>query len=355
MHSTHLRKKHIHGGLLGIAIGESLAYSRRGLGSRQGLRLYGRPGQYSFLPRIGVYGEQTRLALLYSQALLNSRNEMSNLRPAFRWRLGWYLLSLPPGTKAATLRSAAKCWLRKLKIDTSTKAVDCSTMSRSILSGSIMHGTGHRITRWAEEITRLTHSSPLVLDANRVLAVFAGIACTAPEETEFGGVLQAAIEVSEERELREALQRLEPHLKAGSTPGKVMKSMGWDKVADHPVPACVMGSYCWLRYPKNFLRSTLAATRLGGAVDATAVVAGGLSGTHLGEKALPKQLKESLACGPHDAEWIQGVADRFSHWPHGADDLYMAPAQTSDPLGQVGRSLYYYPVHAYHAYKKRFR
>ncbi|MEM8736254.1 MAG: ADP-ribosylglycohydrolase family protein, partial [Planctomycetota bacterium] len=173
MHSTHLRKKHIHGGLLGIAIGESLAYSRRGLASRDGFRLYGRPGEYNFLPGSGVYGEHTRLAFLYAQALLNSRNEMSNLRPAFRWRLSWYLISLPPGIRVSTMKAAAKSWLRKLKIDTSSDSMDCSTMSRSILSGPIMHGTGHRITRWAEEITQLTHHAPLVLDANRALATLA--------------------------------------------------------------------------------------------------------------------------------------------------------------------------------------
>jgi ADP-ribosyl-[dinitrogen reductase] hydrolase len=354
MHSTHLRRVHIHGGLAGIAIGEALALPRNGLSAKRGLKLFGRPGKYQYISGSGVYGEHTRLALLYAQSLLNSRNEMSNLRSAFRWRMSWYWVSLPPGVRRSTIGSGAKSVLRKLKIDTSTAAKDTGAMTRAVLSGSVMNGCGHRIVRWIEETTKLTHCNAMVLDVNRMIGVMADFGCSNPQEENVLTALEIVSQVCSEPALLDTLQKIEPLLKDGRSPKFAMKQLGWNAIGDDPLQAGVMAAYCWLRYPRDFRRATSAACRLGGQVAAVSAVAGGLVGTHAGYTNLPEDLAKSIACAPHDTKWIKELADRFSHWPHGSDDLYRAPAQVSDPLGQVARSLYYYPLAALHALRGRF-
>lgn len=354
MHSTHLRRVHIHGALAGIAIGEALALPRNGFSARRGLKLFGRPGAYQYVAGLGVYGEHTRLALLYAQSLLNSRNEMSNLRSAFRWRMSWYWASMPPGIRRSTIGAGAKSVLRKLKIDTCTAARDTGALTRAVLSGSVMNGAGHRIVRWVEETTKLTHRDAMVLDVNRLIGVLADFGCSNPEEEDVLPALDIVFDVCSEPLLIEKLKEIKPLLQAGRSPKFAMKHLGWGQVQDDPLQAGVMAAYCWLRYPRDFRRATSAACRLGGQVSAVSAVAGGLVGTHAGYKNLPEDLTDSIACAPHNATWIKELADRFSHWPHGADDLYMAPAQVSDPLGQVGRSLYYYPLAALHTLRGRF-
>ena len=55
MHSTHLRHKHIHGALLGAAVGDALGLARKGLTRRSAIRLNGsRPLKYELLPRRGI-------------------------------------------------------------------------------------------------------------------------------------------------------------------------------------------------------------------------------------------------------------------------------------------------------------
>ena len=50
MHSTFLRKEHIHGLMLGVAIGDALGLPRKDLCRRLGLRMFGRgPLKYQLL------------------------------------------------------------------------------------------------------------------------------------------------------------------------------------------------------------------------------------------------------------------------------------------------------------------
>lgn len=340
MHSTHLRKEHIHGVLLGIALGESIGYARSGLSRRRALKKFGRTrAAFQFVPGKGVYGENTRLAMLHAQALLNSRNEMSNFRPAFRWRLSWYLLSLPPASSSSTLKSSAKGWLRKLRVETGVRSRNNRSASRAVFSAPTMHGTGHRIARWTDECTKLTHTHPLAIEGCRVLAALADYGCTHPDDFDAKEALTAATEASQDANFKKPLEELASFLEAGKSPRAVARHFDYATVSSDIIPTTVMAAYCWLRYPKNFERAVISAVSLGGDTATTGAVVGGLVGAHIGRSKLPESLVKRLAGKPHGRSWIKQVANRFSHWPHGADDLYMAPAEPTYPLMQIARNL----------------
>lgn len=356
MHSTYLRNTHIHGAILGAAIGESLGLSRHGLSRRTALKMFGRPPlAYNFFPGRGVYAEQTRLMLLNGQALLNCRSDLRSFRRAFTSRLSWYLLSLPVDSTRPVMRASLRAWLMRLRVKPGVSSTQSSAGARAVLSALAIHGTGHRLAKWTQDSTMLTHDHPLAIDGCRVLAFLANQGCTNKVgELDVHQALNVAIENSQETEISQRLKQLEKFLSDGRSPSSVVRHFKWDLgVDDHMVPTTVMSTYCWLRYPDNFGRATCSAIALGGNTTGLGAIVGGLVGAHIGREAMPDKLIAQLGGSPHGPDWIEALAERFSHWPHGHDDLHMAPAQTSDPLMQITRNVMTMPTYAWRYLARR--
>lgn len=352
MHSTHLRHEHIHGLLLGVAIGEALGYARDGLPRHVALRMFGRPPlRYRFIPACGIYGENTRLTLLNAQALLNSRGEQRGLQRAFLWRIMWYPLSFPSRASGPIVAASLRSWVRRLGVAPGTQSTRSSAATRAIFSALAMHGTGHRLVRWTEESTKLTHVHPLAIDGCRVLAALANAAvANKSDEADSQSMLAVGLGVSTQAEISDKLSQLTEFLEQRRSPSFVARHFGWKSgVPDGAVPMTIMATYCWLRYPKNFRRAVESGISLGGASATLGAIVGGLAGAHSGAAGIPEELRQRLNGTPHNAKWIEGLAERFSHWPHGVDDLHLAPAQSSDPLLQIVRNVLMHPISLFHA------
>ncbi len=333
--------------MLGVAIGDALGLARENLSRRVALRMYGRaPLSYRLVPGKGIYSDDTQLMLMTAQALLKSRSDPKSYRRIFQGRLKWYPFSLPVGAGKATLLAAAKCWLRRLRLPTGVNSAGNGAASRAIFTALAIQGTGHRLNRWVEESTKLTHKHPLAIDGCQVLANLAdyGATCKAGQfnATE---ALQRAIANSSQAKIKDKLIELKPFLEQQRSPSAVARHFKWDYgISGFIVPTTVMATYCWLRNPTDFRRAVESAVLLGGDSDSVAAIVGGLVGAHVGGQNIPKELIEQLSGYPHGAPWIEKMAERMSHWPHGLDDLHFAPAQTTDPLGQLLRNCLTIPL-----------
>ncbi|MCA9132967.1 MAG: ADP-ribosylglycohydrolase family protein, partial [Planctomycetales bacterium] len=195
MHTTHLRKDHLHGLMVGVAIGDALGGVRAGLPRRVALKMSGRPPlHYSLLGGRGLYGDETQLMLLAAQALLRSRSDLRSYRRAFQKRLSWYPLGFPPGARRATRLAASRCWLMRLRIPSGIDSEDNAAATRAIFSALAMHGTGHRLSRWVEESTKFTHTHPMAIAGCQVLAQLAEYAAlTSPAEFDAAQAVHQAI------------------------------------------------------------------------------------------------------------------------------------------------------------------
>ncbi|MCR9292723.1 MAG: ADP-ribosylglycohydrolase family protein [bacterium] len=354
MRSTHLRRQHVHGSLLGAAIGEALGYPRRNLDRRRALKVYGAPPlSYQYLRGVGVYGENTRLMILAAQALLNSRNDFGNLRGAFRHRLAWYCLSLPPGISLDTLKVGMRCWLGIRRKIPGVMSTGTQAATRAIFMGPVMHGAGHRIPKWIDDCTKLTHVHPQTVDGCRVLGMLAHYGCTNAGSLDSLQALREVVGHSELPELSQKLSALEPWLADKRSPLAVAREFGWkQRIPADIVPTTVMSVYCFLRYPTDYMAAVQSAVTLGGDAAALGAIVGGLSGSQLGSEKIPGDLVRNLGGSPHGREWINQLALRFAHWPHGAEDLYRAPAQKSYPLRQCLRNLAEYPLALMHQVRR---
>ncbi|MEO8269156.1 MAG: ADP-ribosylglycohydrolase family protein [Aureliella sp.] len=341
MHSTFLRREHIHGLLLGVAIGDALGLPRENLCRRRGLKMFGRgPLRYQLSPGQGIYSDDTQLMLLTAQALLQSRSDGKAFRWIFQKRLSWYLLSFPVGAGRATLISAAKCWLMRLRLPSGVNSAGNGAATRALINALAIHGTGHRLSRWVEESTKLTHTHPLASDGCRVLAALAdhGATCK-PDVFVAQAALAVAINASSTEDIKNKLSELQSFLEQRRSPSAVARHFGWDQhVSGFIVPTTIMATYCWLRHPSDFRRAVESAVLLGGDTDSVAAIVGGLVGAHVGARRLPTELVNGISGISHGPAWIEKLAERLSHWPHGRDDLHSAPCQSTDPIGQLVRN-----------------
>ena len=355
MHSTFLRKEHIHGLMLGIAIGDALGLARENLCRRVALRMFGRgPLSYRLIRGRGIYSVDTHLLMINAQALLKSRSDAKSFRRIFQKRLKWYPLSLPIGAGKATLVAAARCWLRPFGLPSGVNSADNGAATRAIFTALAIHGTGHRLSRWVEESTKLTHSHPLAIDGCQVLAELAEFGANCKNgKFDHREALQQAIASSSQAEIKDKLAELADFLDARRGPSAVARHFNWKcGIGSSSVPTTIMATYCFLRYPNDFRRAVESAVLLGGDSNSLAAIVGGLVGALVGAKNIPAELIKNLAGYPHGSPWIEKMAERMSHWPHGMDDLHFAPAQTSDPLAQLLRNSLTIPVMLLHVLRR---
>lgn len=342
MHSTHLRHDAIHGLMIGVAIGDAIGLPREGLERRTALKMFGRPKfAFRLFPGVGFYSDDTQLMLMAAQSILRSHSEWRSFSRSYLRRLAWFPLSLPAGAGKATILASFKSWLRATGLPTGCNSAGNGPATRAIFLTLALNGTDHRIARWVEDSTRLTHTHPLVIDGCLVLSRLAHIAGTSkPKPLDPLNALQQAIAASNEAAIRDKLAELSPYLEQSRSPSAVARHFGWERgISGFIVPTTVMATYCFLRYPTNFELAIKSAIRLGGDTDSVVAIVGGLVGAHIGYNKLPTDLICRINVLPHNSQWIAEMAERLSHWPHGVDDLNVAPALPSHPLMQLLRNL----------------
>ncbi len=327
---------------MGVAIGDALGFAREGLSRRTALKMFGRPKlKYQLVPRTGFYSDDTHLMLMAAQSVLRSHSEWRPFRRSYLNRLAWYPLSIPAGAGRATITAAFKSWLRVTGLPTGCNSAGNGPVTRALFLTLALHGTDHRTLKWVEDSTRLTHNNSLAVDGTQTLARLVQIAATTHGKTlDSVAALNQLIAACKEPELKQKLEQLVPFLEQSRSPSSVARHFGWSRgISGYIVSTAVMATYCFLRYPTNFDRAVLSAVGLGGDTDSVAAIVGGLVGAHIGIEKLPPLLVRQQSVLPHNAAWMEEMAERMSHWPHGAEDLHLAPALPSEPLLQLLRNI----------------
>ncbi len=347
MLTSQQRFQSIYGLLQGVAIGDALASSMGGVSPQAACRKLGfKPLTYRGFLGAALTSDETHFALMAAQAILQSRSESSDFQANFRSRLKWYVLTMPPGLSWSTFRAGLRCWLHAFGVKSSVGGSGNSPSTRSLLLGVVLHNTGHRYQNWARECAQITHGDVLVGEAAAVLATAGQIAAvTSGARLNAEAALETLTKATRHEPLRDALTQLQPFIKANSSPRKVAKHFQWHGgMTKQMLPTTIMAIYCFLRFNTNFERAVRAALLLGGQNDSLVATVGGLMGAHLGQKGLPRRLADRVNTWPQDAQWIERIAVRLSDWPHGVDDLLLAPGEPTYPLGQLLRNLIRWPI-----------
>ncbi len=113
-------------------------------------------------------------------------------------------------------------------------------------------------------------------------------------------------------------------------------------MSKHILPTTVMAIYCFLRFPASFERAVKSALLLGGHHDALASTVGGWWALMSESTACSRALRSFGRLAAH-AGLDRSIGDASLDWPHGVEDLLLAPGENSYPLAQLVRNATRWP------------
>lgn len=341
MHSTQLRREHIHGMMLGVAIGDSLGQARNGLTSRQALKLFGRQTlRFRFARDVGIYGFNTSQVWMTAQSIVSSGTEIGQFGESLRKRLALFSLSFPTDMKSASRRFGLKACLSFRKTPQASNSLGNDNATRSILIVLALNNTNLGTRNWIEHSARLTHLHPLVIEGSHLLAGLTNLSITERGAINTPAAAKFLSEMDCSSEYANRLKQMVGYLENDKSAAYVARQFGWGSgTPGEIVPTVVMAIYCFLRHPTDFQKAVSSAIRLGGDVSALGALVGGLSGARLGVRRLPQQLVQQIPDDGYGPAWIDDMAHRLAQWPHGADDLHDAPTLPASPISVLRRNL----------------
>ena len=97
--------------LVGTAVGDSLGLPAEGLSRRRVRKLFRGRWRHRFLLRRGMVSDDTDHTFFVSQSLLAHPDSAARFGRRFAWHLRLWLLTVPAGVGAATLKSILRLWV----------------------------------------------------------------------------------------------------------------------------------------------------------------------------------------------------------------------------------------------------
>jgi ADP-ribosylglycohydrolase len=301
------------GVILGTAVGDALGLPFENL-SRRRLRRFtqGRPLRHRFVLGHGMVSDDTEHTCMVGQALLAVSNDPERFARSLAWRFRFWLLCLPAAIGGATLRSIIKLWLGFPPSRSGVWSAGNGPAMRAALLGVCLGEDRDRLRAYIRASTRLTHTDPRAERGAMLVALAAWRGGQGgPESITPLSSLEAIRSrlADSDDELDRLLNQMEAHLKCDAPAEALADALGLRRGVSgyiyHTVPAAI---YCWLRSPGNFRRAVEEIIRLGGDVDTTGAIVGGLVGATVGAGGIPVEWVEGLIEWPQSVTWMRSLA-----------------------------------------------
>lgn len=336
------REQAVEGMLLGCAVADAISLSRDGLHPRISLKLFGRTSMhFQFQPGKGVTSHRTHLMLMTIQAMLVSKTDKDLFAKSLRNRMTWYQLAFPWRYAKQLIANVYPRLFRKRDDDSMKTGFADDPLIRSVVLAVMLQGNMNSSSRWFQKCIQVSHVDTLALHAGTLVGYAAQLAQIA-DTVNFDPLkaIDCLIASTDEPSLSCRLNEMRKFLSENRSVAYVARRFGWtDGIPAELSATAVMGIYAWLRHPKNYRNCIERSVLLGGACGDVAVLAGSLSGIHLGKVTIPKSWLQGLTMFPYGQQWQELAIERVKDWPHGVEDIQTAPGLPSLVLGQIARNL----------------
>jgi ADP-ribosylglycohydrolase len=260
--------------------------------------------------------DDTEHTCMVGQALLAAPADDAAFARALGWRLRWWLLGLPAGIGRATLRAILKLWFGFSPQRSGVFSAGNGPAMRAALLGVCLGQNRERLLDYVRASTRLTHTDPRAERGALLIALAAaqgardGPDCFRPHLF-FADARQVLLD--QDDKLRRLLDQMEEHLRRNAPAAELADALGLQRGVSgyiyHTVP---LAWYGWLRHPGDFRRAVEEVIDLGGDVDTTGAIAGGLVGATVGAAGIPADWLDHLWEWPRSPAWMRELAARLA-------------------------------------------
>lgn len=333
------RTDSVTGAILGCAVGDAVGLPYEGLPAPRARRLLGEPDRHRFLFGRGMVSDDTEHTCMVAAALCEAPRDPELFARRFAGRLRWWLLGLPAGVGAATLRACVRLWLGFPPSRSGVWSAGNGPSMRSSVMGAAIDDVG-LLRRLVAASTRVTHADPAALHGAWAVAMSAwcarrGIVAPAdwrgtlrrntadpldggtatalpagdrqpgnPDEvpsTTAGGPALAPGE--------ELLDRVAGSVSAGEPVEAFAEALGCGgRVSGWTWRTVPVALHAWLSRPRDLRAAVEGAIRCGGDTDTTAAIAGALAGCGIGRAGVPAGLRDGLLEWPRSVRWMERLA-----------------------------------------------
>jgi ADP-ribosylglycohydrolase len=345
------------GVILGTAVGDALGVPYEGLSRRRLEKWLGnRPLRHGFILGRGMVSDDTEHTCMVGQALLAASADADCFARALAWRFRFWFFSLPAGVGRATLRSTVKLCLGFPPSRSGVWSAGNGPAMRAAILGVCLGHDPELLRDYVRASTRMTHTDPRAERGALLVALGAWHGASAGGQDTNGLSALAAIRsrlADVDDEFNRLLDQLNEHLERDIPPGAFADTLGLQHgVSGYIYDTVPVALYCWLHSPTDFRRAMEDVVRLGGDVDTTGAIVGGLVGATVGARGIPAEWIEGLAEWPMSVRWMRSLAASIAERLGGKDTAASAKEPRLFWPGIVPRNLLFLAIVLIHALRR---
>lgn len=329
------------GCLLGGAVGDAVGLASEGIGPRRLEKLFPDLDGPRLLGRRGMISDDTEHALFTARALALGDDDQAQFALALQQELKLWLLSLPAGAGAASLKAAVKSWRGASPQSSGIDSAGNGPAMRAPIIGLWAGQNDALLCALNQASSRLTHTDPRAEAGALCVALAARDAAQGLSAEQSQPSIQSIVRdwmtAASTCPLDEGVERLLGDVAraaqaaqegvecwdfARSVVGAEFEKKGVTGFISHTVPVALHAAW---RHDE-LREAVLNVVRCGGDTDSIASIAGSIVGARVGEAGVPREWLGSLFEWPRGVEFIRRTAHALaatrvgvtteSEWPH---------------------------------------
>jgi ADP-ribosylglycohydrolase len=331
------------GSILGTAVGDALGLPYEGLSRRRGARLLGEPKRHRFVFGRGMVSDDTEHTCMVAQALIASGCQAKLFGRELARRLRLWLLGVPAGIGAATLKATVKLWLGFSPERCGVFSAGNGPAMRSAVLGAAIDDLD-QLREMVRISTRITHNDPKAEFGAAAVALAAHLARRQPQvgPAEYLEGVRSFLADRGAEELLGLVERVVRSVEAGHSLRSFAEAAAWGKGISgyiyRSVPAAL---HVWLAHQRDYRSAVMEIISCGGDTDTTAAIVGGIVGSGVGRDGIPADWLAHLFEWPRTVAWMERLGACL--------EQTVASGQPAKPpalpaLGLLGRNAVFFLV-----------
>lgn len=305
--------QHLHGLLLGTAIGDAIGLPAEGLKPATiAKRGWDQNWEHRFVFGRGMWSDDTEHTLILAQALNHSGGNPERFQKLLARGLRHWLLFLPAGVGLATARSIFKLWLGFSPERSGVYSAGNGPMMRAALLGVVFRDSPEKRTLFNRIHSRLTHTDPKAEYCSRAIVELAALFTQPEPDLSLDSIFATLAFEDADSNFRALLESIRIHLDdLGSLPDLLTAldakcAEGVSGYCYHTLAAVL---HCGIAHDWHPTKALPAIWSAGGDTDTTGAILGALCGTLHGPSSFPKAWSERLCEFPVTLENFERLAD----------------------------------------------
>lgn len=301
------------GCLVGQAVGDALGFTSENLSRERIVQKFGRITEYHVRPQAAFYTDDTQLAIILAETLLQKGEFDTSL---FRQKLGRWYLVLPRLSGRSTKNAALKCLLR-----CSATGYDVPGSSGAMRIAPLGLFYAHDLARLREatiECCRVTHTNHSAI-AGALVTSFSVAYALNTDVIDVDNYLEfVAREAAMFDESMAERLRFLPTLLDVKEDDAVAELLKNSTITGSPIGDIISAAvYAFMKYSSDFEKSVQFCINAGWDTDTMAAINGAICGTYNGLSAIPKKYIDNLENGYKGRDYILWLADRLASGERG--------------------------------------